>query len=125
METDLCSTRPGSPRIEEARQEKRIGKGLEAELEIAAGGDQLALLQRHAAGLKEIVNVSKVTVVADPEETALQVAALAATGHKCARCWNFMPEVSSYGIWKHVCTRCQEALTEMGIQPPQAREAAL
>jgi isoleucyl-tRNA synthetase len=101
--------------LEEARQAKRIGKGLEAELEITAFGDQLALLKRHAAGLKEIVNVSKVTVV---EGASFQVTALPASGHKCARCWNFMPEVSAYGIWQNVCTRCQSALTEMKIAPP-------
>ena len=46
--------------LEAARQDKRIGKGLEAELEISASGELLALLQRHAAGLKEILNVSAV-----------------------------------------------------------------
>ena len=107
--------------LEEARQAKRIGKGLEAELEIAASGDLLALLQSHAAGLKEIVNVSGVNVV---EGAELTVKALPATGAKCARCWNFMPEVSDFGIWQNVCTRCQDALTEMGIEPPQATEAA-
>ncbi|MGA2673552.1 MAG: isoleucine--tRNA ligase [Terracidiphilus sp.] len=105
--------------LEEARQAKHIGKGLEAELEIAAAGEQLALLQRHAAGLKEIVNVSRVTVV---EGAELQVTALPATGHKCARCWNFMPEVANYGIWQNVCTRCSDALTEMKIAPPQTTE---
>jgi hypothetical protein len=29
-----------------------------------------------------------------------------------------MPEVSAYGIWQNVCTRCQAALAEMGIEPP-------
>ncbi len=101
--------------LEESRQAKHIGKGLEAELEITASGEQLALLKKHAAGLKEIVNVSRVTVVEGP---ALQVTALPASGSKCARCWNFMPEVSSYGIWQNVCTRCQNALKEMGIDPP-------
>jgi isoleucyl-tRNA synthetase len=105
--------------LEEARQAKHIGKGLEAELEIAASGEQLALLKRHAAGLKEIVNVSRVTVV---EGAQLQVTALPATGHKCARCWNFMPEVANYGIWQNVCTRCSDALTEMKIAPPQPTE---
>jgi isoleucyl-tRNA synthetase len=108
--------------LEEARQTKQIGKGLEAELEISASGEQLALLQRHAAGLKEIVNVSGVTVI---EGRELMVTALPASGTKCARCWNFMPEVSNYGIWQNVCTRCQSALTEMGIAPPQPTEAAL
>jgi isoleucyl-tRNA synthetase len=107
--------------LEEDRQAKRIGKGLEAELQITASGEQLTLLQRHAAGLKEIVNVSKVTVIEGPE---FQVTALPATGYKCARCWNFMPEVASYGIWQNVCTRCSDALTEMKIEPPQSTEDA-
>jgi isoleucyl-tRNA synthetase len=101
--------------LEEARQAKRIGKGLEAELEIIASGEVFALLKHHATGLKEIVNVSGVTVI---EGTPFQVTALPASGHKCARCWNFMPEVSNYGIWENVCTRCQGALREMGIETP-------
>jgi len=133
--------------LEEARQAKRIGKGLEAELEISASGDQLALLQRHAAGLKEIVNVSSVTVVKETTEWTSDIDIEApvvetlvedlldnrlgkvgggmimvrpASGYKCARCWNYMPEVSNYGIWQNVCTRCQNALKEMGIDPPEA-----
>jgi len=112
--------------LEEARQAKRIGKGLEAELEMAASGNQFTLLQRHAAGLKEIINVSAVRVVESTPDVLLAVTALPASGHKCARCWNFMPEVSNYGIWQNVCTRCQGALTEMGldpIDPPQQEEA--
>ncbi|HTB97715.1 MAG TPA: isoleucine--tRNA ligase [Terracidiphilus sp.] len=107
--------------LEESRQAKTIGKGLEAELEISASGELLSLLQRHAAGLKEAINVSAVRVVDGP---ALAVKALPASGHKCARCWNFMPEVSDYGIWKNVCTRCHSALREMNIDPPQSPEAA-
>jgi isoleucyl-tRNA synthetase len=107
--------------LEEARQAKRIGKGLEAELEIAASGEQLALLQRHAVGLKEIINVSGVNVIEGFAARPLDmVTALPASGSKCARCWNFMPEVSSYGIWENVCTRCQNALREMNIAPPRA-----
>jgi isoleucyl-tRNA synthetase len=107
--------------LEEARKEKRIGKGLEAELELRASGDLFTLLREHASGLKEILNVSKVTVI---EDASFSVIALPATGHKCARCWNFMPEVANYGIWQNVCTRCHGALTEMKIQPPQPAEAA-
>jgi isoleucyl-tRNA synthetase len=101
--------------LEEARKDKRIGKGLEAELEISATGEQLALLQRYSAGLKEIINVSRVIVV---EGTEFQVKGLPASGTKCARCWNFMPEVSNYGAYENVCTRCQDALKEMKIEPP-------
>ncbi|MBS1806249.1 MAG: isoleucine--tRNA ligase [Acidobacteria bacterium] len=108
--------------LEEARQAKRIGKGLEADIEIAASGDLLVLLHRHAAGLKEIINVSNVRVVESAQDVPLDVTALPASGHKCARCWNFMPEVSSYGIWQNVCTRCKNALKEMGINPPAGHE---
>jgi hypothetical protein len=29
-----------------------------------------------------------------------------------------MPEVSNFGIWQNVCTRCHGALKEMNIEPP-------
>jgi len=109
--------------LEEARQAKRIGKGLEADVEIAATGPLLQLLLHHAAGLKEIINVSAARVVEGSTDVPLAVAALPASGHKCARCWNFMPEVSNYGIWQNVCTRCQNSLREMGIDPPSAADS--
>jgi isoleucyl-tRNA synthetase len=105
--------------LEADRQAKLIGKGLEAQLKITASGPLLALLKRHEGGLKEILNVSGVTVLEGKDQT---IAALAATGAKCARCWNFMPEVADYGIWQNVCTRCHGALAEMGIAPPETRE---
>jgi len=107
--------------LEEERQAKHIGKSLEAELEITASGELLALLQRHAAGLKEIVNVSGVAVL---EGAELQVTVLPASGTKCSRCWNYMPEVADYGIWQNVCTRCSDTLHEMHIDPPPSTEAA-
>jgi isoleucyl-tRNA synthetase len=99
--------------------------------------------------LKEIMNVSEVEIRYVSQEEILRsyphsqdedfklwmesdgigaqlgiegVEALPASGSKCARCWNFMPEVSNYGIWENVCTRCQSALKEMGIAPPQPPE---
>jgi isoleucyl-tRNA synthetase len=128
--------------LERAREAKVIGKGLEAKLKIVASGMQLALLQRHATGLKEILNVSNVDVVdqatltephglqvdfAGPSGSAwssCSIEVFPATGHKCARCWNFMPVVGDYGIWQNVCTRCQSALKEMGVDPPQSGETA-
>ena len=124
--------------LEESRQAKTIGKSLEADLHIYAKGAILDLLKRHRAGLKELINVSSVVLLewgahsgpmdgdkikslSSPEDFAVFLSP--ASGHKCARCWNFMPEVSNYGIWQNVCTRCQSALTEMGIHPPQPEAA--
>jgi len=64
-------------KLEEARQEKRIGKGLEAEIEVRVQGHQLEILSKYASSLKEILNVSKVTVIEDTTQT---VTALPATG---------------------------------------------
>jgi isoleucyl-tRNA synthetase len=127
--------------LEGERKAQRIGKGLEADLQITATSEALALLQRlSAADLKEFFNVSNVKVIdadliAGQKGKAVEfkhldlapfceIKPLPASGHKCARCWNFMPHVSNYGIWENICDRCQSALKEMGIAPPQAEDAA-
>ncbi len=128
--------------LETARQIKLVGKALDADVEILAKDDAYKLLKRHEAGLKELLNVSFVLVSdgttswtfqhqTDPREYfsssvgrihpgPFDFAVYRAHGHKCARCWNYMPEVSNYGIWENVCTRCQSALREMKVAPPQA-----
>ena len=48
----------------------------------------------------------------------LDGAALPASGPKCARCWNFMPD--GFGL-RHLAERVHAlpgALAEMGIEPP-------
>ena len=125
--------------LEDARKDKLIGKALESDLQFIVKDDVYALLKHHEDGLKELMGVSEVSVIdgstgagyrQPPADQPffrthtitdyLSFALYAASGSKCARCWNFMPEVSNYGIWENVCTRCQAALTEMGIAPPQA-----
>ncbi|HWA95937.1 MAG TPA: isoleucine--tRNA ligase [Terracidiphilus sp.] len=112
-------------KLEEARQEKVIGKALEAGITIHASNDDIRVLQQYASALKEFFNVSSVVLIDETTHskgitlTIPRVEVTPASGHKCARCWNFMPEVSAYGIWNDVCTRCQSALKEMGINPPQ------
>jgi len=129
--------------LEDARKDKLIGKALDADLQFIVKDDVYALLKRHEDGLKELMGVSDVSVVDGSTGAGykqppadhpffrthtitdyLSFAIYAATGHKCARCWNFMPEVADYGIWQNVCTRCSDALHEMHIDPPQSTEAA-
>ena len=122
--------------LEEKRQGKVIGKALEADVVVHAKGALFALLRRYETHLKEVFNVSSVKVTEDfgiqisktgepvllSSSGDLQCDVRAASGHKCARCWNFMPEVSNYGLWQNVCTRCQVALKEMKIAPPEAAQ---
>ncbi len=122
--------------LEVARQAKVVGKALEAEIDITPSWEKEPLLKKYGDSLKEIINVSKITLKTPLPGKHSEIMALGksaiisdclfdlrpASGHKCARCWNFMPEVSNYGIWENVCTRCQSALKEMGIAPPQPTE---
>jgi isoleucyl-tRNA synthetase len=129
--------------LEIERQNKVIGKGLEADVQVLTRGDLYDFLKMYESSLKELLNVSRVDLklahgtagigelgrehnVSTSEGTfyRAKVEILPASGSKCARCWNFMPEVSNYGIWQNVCTRCQDALREMNIEPPQAEDAA-
>ncbi|MGB6194016.1 MAG: isoleucine--tRNA ligase [Terracidiphilus sp.] len=134
--------------IEESRQNKNIGKSLDVDLHFYADDVMYELLRKNGWNLpeflKESFNVSKAYVhkahgsllnnleqLPNPPQgtefltniAGLRAFVSLASGHKCARCWNFMPEVSDYGIWHDVCTRCQGALNEMGIAPPDAEEA--
>ncbi len=52
--------------LELSRQQKIIGKSIEADVKISAEGETLELLRIHADGLKEILNVSKVSVTEGP-----------------------------------------------------------
>ena len=114
--------------LERERQAKKIGKALEAEVEIHARGKMLELLRSHEHGLKEILNVSHVTVVDSKRSERIgadvSFKVHPASGHKCARCWNYMPEVSNYGVWQNVCGRCHSALREMNVAPPQPEAVA-
>ena len=123
--------------LESARQKKAIGKALEAKVIIACGPEVMTALRNNQASLKEFFNVSDVELrshlihqegpppfqVEEFEGSKYLPIVELASGSKCARCWNFMPDVSAYGIWENVCTRCQTALKEMGIEPPQAGAA--
>ena len=127
--------------LEELRQTKVIGKSLEADVELYAEGTTYENLRESGTRLEELFNVSQVHVIKDfqkvqssarvpsPREIGfaniadLRGFVMPASGHKCARCWNFMPHVSNYGIWENVCDRCQSALREMNIAPPKPEAA--
>ncbi len=118
--------------LEEARQNKKIGKALEADVKIAANPALNELLKKYGPSLKELLNVSKAEIVPaivdsncvwQMEGNEYRIAVSLASGSKCARCWNFMPDTADYGIWHDVCGRCRNALQEMGVAPPKSEAA--
>jgi isoleucyl-tRNA synthetase len=120
----LLSIREGAMRsLEEARQEKRIGKALEAKLTLELPAEQLKIAQRYESSLKELFNVSQVKLV-----TAIGTESRAITtdadGTKCTRCWNYRTDVGIDPRWSTVCGRCASALDEIGFPPLTDEDAA-
>ena len=93
--------------LEKLRQNRVIGKSLEAEVEVmvAAGSEDAAILREFEPKLAEIFIVSAARVVEGGFETT-SVQAAKAEGVRCVRCWRIVKNVDSDGI----CPRCAEAV---------------
>jgi isoleucyl-tRNA synthetase len=100
--------------LEEARQAGRIGKGLEAEVTIAADPPTREFLAGFGAALREVFIVSGVRLAEAVPGAPLAVAVGPAAGEKCARCWCRSPEVGGRGDRPDVCGRCAAALDLAG-----------
>ncbi len=112
--------------IETERKAGKIGKGLDARVEIIANPEEAAFLNFCSPeALAEFLNVSSVEVrtatAADADGTPARLAAFAsqATGTKCNRCWRYTEDTADYGAWHDVCARCRSMLAEMSVAPPQ------
>ncbi|MGC2620581.1 MAG: isoleucine--tRNA ligase, partial [Acidobacteriaceae bacterium] len=119
--------------LESVRKEGKIGKSLEAHVEIVAPAQAKSILAKYVSSLKELLNVSKVSIesshiekgsggvfrVTPAEDDALSAHIALAEGQKCNRCWNYYPDsspqhVRKFGPWDNVCGRCANALEQMG-----------
>ncbi|MCL4845709.1 MAG: isoleucine--tRNA ligase [Acidobacteria bacterium] len=100
--------------IETMRQQKIVGTPLEAHVTLAAPGEELAFLVRHAADLPMLFIVSKVTVRAhhDPHAT-LDVGVSRVEGTKCVRCWRYVDDVARGEAYAGLCGRCVDAVGEL------------
>ena len=98
--------------LEEASNQKVIGKSLTASLHLYPNAETKALLNSLQADLKQIFIVSEcVLEEGEAPEDALQfdglaVVVKAAEGHTCDRCWLVVPAANEQGI----CPRCAEVI---------------
>ncbi len=96
--------------LEESRNEKLIGSGLEAKVVLTADTNTFEFLQKYAGQLRYIFIVSQVELV---QGDALKVEIKKADGEKCERCWNYSTRVGESEKYPTACERCVEALTEI------------
>lgn len=105
--------------LELARNEKKIGKSLEARVVLGADGELFDFLKSVESALPEIFITSDVEVVEEKQAFAgdvegLTVGVEAAKGEKCERCWKFSQTVGRDSKHPELCAHCAAVLAEMG-----------
>jgi isoleucyl-tRNA synthetase len=101
--------------LEEARNNKLIGTGLEAQVAITASEPVYSLLQRYAGQLRYLFIVSQVTLAqgSGNGNSSAKVEVKKADGAKCDRCWNYSIHVGEDKNYPTVCERCGAVLQEL------------
>ena len=96
--------------LEESRNEKVIGKSLEAAVEIYSNDSEVVELLNSVDNLHQLFIVSSVEVK-ENDGVAYDLAIVKVTkaeGHRCERCWNIVEEVNEEGL----CPRCASILNK-------------
>ena len=96
--------------LEESRNEKVIGKSLEAAVEIYSNDSEVVELLNSVDNLHQLFIVSSVEVK-ENDGVAYDLATVKVTkaeGHRCERCWNIVEEVNEEGL----CPRCANILNK-------------
>jgi isoleucyl-tRNA synthetase len=102
--------------LEEARNQKLIGKALEAQVKLTASESLYEVLERHQDDLRYLFIVSQVALerAASGNGTGgLTVEVSKADGAKCERCWNYSTRVGEDAEYPTVCERCAVVLKEL------------
>ncbi|MEH7299608.1 isoleucine--tRNA ligase [Neobacillus drentensis] len=106
--------------LEEARNQKVIGKSLTAKITLYVNDKSKALLDSIEENMKQLFIVSGFEVAGTYEEAPgnalkLEGAAIVVTkaeGETCERCWIVTPEVGQDPEHKTLCPRCAEVVKE-------------
>jgi isoleucyl-tRNA synthetase len=101
--------------LEEARNNKLIGTGLEAQVAITAPDPVYSALRRHADQLRYLFIVSAVTLAQGSGNGTggVHIEVKKAEGAKCERCWNYSTHVGEDETYPTVCERCSAVLKEL------------
>ncbi len=106
--------------LEEARNNKVIGKSLEAKADLYLTANQQALLDRLNANIKQVLGVSALTIhdvddapadaVSFDDQVAVKISA--APGEVCQRCRMTTEDVGSDPAYPQLCARCAKIVRD-------------
>jgi isoleucyl-tRNA synthetase len=101
--------------LEEARNRKLIGTGLEAQVVLAIAEPLYSILKRYEDQLRYIFIVSAVHLAQGSGNgtSGLHVEVKKADGLKCERCWNYSIHVGEDKTYPTVCERCSAVLKDL------------
>ena len=102
--------------LEEARNQKLIGKALEAKLTLTASDPVYSVLDRYKEQLRYLFIVSQVSLqkaASGNGSSGVGVQVDKADGQKCDRCWNYSTRVGEDKDYPTVCERCRAAIREI------------
>ena len=98
--------------LENARNEKVIGKSLNARVVIYPKAKIENTLKKIKVNLAQIFIVSRFEIAKDGfgayKGTDVSIDVFKAEGHTCERCWQVVHEVNDDGL----CRRCEEVISE-------------
>ncbi|MGN8874599.1 isoleucine--tRNA ligase [Pseudoflavonifractor sp. HCP28S3_F10] len=95
--------------LETARNEKKIGKSLEAMVAVTVPAEDAFLADMDAAELADLFIVSQAHVTVGG---GLSVSVSQARGEKCPRCWKHSEHIGAEGHHAQLCDRCAHVLGE-------------
>ena len=96
--------------LEQARNEKKIGKSLEAKVILGLRKEDAFFAEMNPEELADILIVSQV----ETEMVDLSVANVEpAQGQKCERCWKVLPSVGSDAKHSTLCPRCARVVSAL------------
>jgi isoleucyl-tRNA synthetase len=93
--------------LEDARNDKVIGKPLEAAVALTVDGELYTQLVKYTDLLQKCFIVSAFTLA---EGGGLAVSISRAPGGKCERCWGFFTDLGTDSAHPSLCTRCAEVV---------------
>jgi len=100
--------------LENHRAAGRIGSSLQAEVEIAASGGKLELLNGLGDDLRFVLITSRATVVRAASEAEEAIRTLPSSHPKCQRCWHWRADVGADPNHPGICGRCVQNLYGSG-----------
>ena len=94
--------------IEQLRAEGKLGSSLQAEVDIGANAERMALLQSLGEDLKFVLITSAVRLqpLANDAGAALKVTPSVSRASKCERCWHYRADVGVDPARPTLCGRC-------------------